>query len=789
MRSIRDTGITSVNINRRHRPHEGVDLDQGHKSSVPAAGSITSDHSLVAKAAGVGPQPGGITFVTDALSAFQVLLGGEGGPALTTGALAAAGTIALGDLLRSASPFDTQASLIAANRQTSCTNSGPTQAHPAPAQTSGATAPSHGVQVSTQALRNDPARTGSGEYDAQLSRLLKGYDPESSDSDDTAVLIANNPALLERLSRRDKLVLIRGLFDGNTTGEEERAALLLLHSHDNRDLKSLMQALGRDELESELGEEVYQTLQSEAMSGRERVAELMRGYDPGSSDADEVALRIAGDPALLARVDPMRAWQLVKGLLDGNTTDEEEAAALRIVSSTTNLDNFLSQHDQYSGDADEIAVLIAQSLNDPQRDQPVVLSREKKFLLIRGLFDGHTGEEEERAVQALLFSHSGRDAAWLVDRLGLSAMEDELGSKVRDDVIARLGDPQNSPIEELASLFKKRGLPIESISIREGTSPQVRGEIDADLRRRLLEMPEAQLKTLVQEVLDIKDSLQSEGMDPAPISRLLTLLAEASNAKPGPGLDPYRNPLMSLAYETRIALAQKTAREGLDITPLLTVVSDLMRAPGLRASQKADLMKEALSQVEPMLAYISARVDSAHSYGAKRSLDELAERVGHFRRSLDRVDDVGSPGQYFSVRALIDQSTGVFGNPSHRLFAQLDQFAVSQIVDSVDLRREEGRRLGNQMPFSDRMAVITTLIDAPGNDERARRKYQTWVLDLLASWRDTQPGEMYRIVGEIGYERLREFLGDRFVQVMDGRYIPSDSSPGRNIRGTISGGF
>lgn len=63
----------------------------------------------------------------------------------------------------------------------------------------------------------------------------------------------------------------------------------------------------------------------------EKMKDLMKDYDPEAGNADEIAEKIAADPALLHSLTREQRLQLVRGLFDGHTTEAEEDAAKNIL--------------------------------------------------------------------------------------------------------------------------------------------------------------------------------------------------------------------------------------------------------------------------------------------------------------------------------------------------------------------------------------------------------------------------------------------------------------------------
>lgn len=89
----------------------------------------------------------------------------------------------------------------------------------------------------------------------EIEKLMREYDPESGDADETAVEISKRKDLLPHLTAKEQEQLVMGLFDGATSEQEEDAAMEILRGASDENLKKIVNSIGWDRLKNELDPE------------------------------------------------------------------------------------------------------------------------------------------------------------------------------------------------------------------------------------------------------------------------------------------------------------------------------------------------------------------------------------------------------------------------------------------------------------------------------------------------------------------------------------------------------
>ncbi|HEU0055611.1 MAG TPA: hypothetical protein VFQ39_20625 [Longimicrobium sp.] len=251
---------------------------------------------------------------------------------------------------------------------------------------------------------------------------MKGYDPTNGDSDDIALKIADDPAMVAVLTKNQRKLLVLGLFNGNTPASEEKAAMTILKAANKSDLNWIENQIGWEDLYSELDTDDVALL-------RGRTGNL-DNFDPTDDDADNIAVAIANHPSWLANFNPSAKLVLVRALLDGKTYASEENAALKILRSLYGSPTVLLQvvrdltwprleselgtaalaelriqtldfkdFDPTDDNADEIAEKFA-----ARPDVLKKLTRNQRRMLVEALFGDYTPESQEDAARDILLS-------------------------------------------------------------------------------------------------------------------------------------------------------------------------------------------------------------------------------------------------------------------------------------------------------------------------------------------------------------------------------------------------
>jgi hypothetical protein len=107
-------------------------------------------------------------------------------------------------------------------------------------------------QTATSSKALSQSQAGSPSARREIERLMRSYNPESSDADEVAVKISERKDLLANLTVEERKKLVMGLFDGSTGEDEEDAAMDIIRSASDADLKEIVDSIGWDRLRDEL---------------------------------------------------------------------------------------------------------------------------------------------------------------------------------------------------------------------------------------------------------------------------------------------------------------------------------------------------------------------------------------------------------------------------------------------------------------------------------------------------------------------------------------------------------
>src|SRR5262245_11380141 len=104
----------------------------------------------------------------------------------------------------------------------------------------------------------------------------------------------------------------------------------------------------------------------------------------------------------------------------------------------------MGDYDPEDGDADEKAEKIA---GDPELCK--YLTKEQRAELVKGLFDGDTGEGEEDAAMQILRTADTEDLKWVVSNVGWEELDDELDGHDLDEINKLMARPAAAQSEQV----------------------------------------------------------------------------------------------------------------------------------------------------------------------------------------------------------------------------------------------------------------------------------------------------------------------------------------------------
>lgn len=358
----------------------------------------------------------------------------------------------------------------------------------------------------------------------RIRNLMNGYDVSSSESDEIAQKIARSQAMNAALTKEQRVLLAKGLFDGDTSEDEENSAMRILRAAPRKDLQEILRSIGWPTLEDELDTADIAWLRGQTGD--------LKDFDFTGDDSDDIAEGIARDRASLQRFSLEDKITLIRALFDGNTVESQENAASKIFASMSDKElRFAIEMLTWPViigelDAAGIAPLIARTgdlayfallrkqakasvFTSGDEDGVVrLLSRETEFLatltraqrrmLVNILFEGNTAEDEEQAAKRIILSEpTGEGLRKLCKELGWQRLFDELDGQEMQQIAAQLQIRIDSANAVLRARMPYLYRQLDAFEQKLGNS------IDKELEK----LPLAQRKSLINAVIDARTEI------------------------------------------------------------------------------------------------------------------------------------------------------------------------------------------------------------------------------------------------------------------------------------------
>jgi hypothetical protein len=433
------------------------------------------------------------------------------------------------------------------------------------------------------------------------------------------------------------------------------------------------------------------------------------------------------------------------------------------------LRDLLQGYDPGSSDADEIAERIA---NDP--DLLAALTKEQRLMLIRGLFDGSTGEGEEDAAMRLLTEGTGPDELkWLVDRIGWDELDDELDGHDLDAIskgLTKVPAGKNSIEGILAQFGIKNVEDMDASKVRDLIKKklaEMSGQQKADLAKKLLDGR--------KDILDEFTNLRRIGLLSTSKSQAMqTILNELAKGAP----QQIKSDLVRFSH--RIAYTERIAgnlEEG-DYGELINLIPRLFD-PKLGADERWAIY-ETLKELEPELRamedVVRDRGNPTQKTRLRRFMNLYDQSMEQFFKSGGKIPEVDVLNEILkAAQAPINKAIETVEDFQDILGFAFDDVKnelnglVDRLLNTVE--DDEARELvGNldakgllaYIPFDVKHDLIMKMVDGFTGDEDERA-----ILDILRETKKNNPAEFYRLVDAVGFGTLDDNIhGDEWDEFM-----------------------
>jgi hypothetical protein len=411
----------------------------------------------------------------------------------------------------------------------------------------------------------------------------------------------------------------------------------------------------------------------------------------------------------------------------------------------------MGDYDPEDGDSDEKAQQIA---SDPELCK--YLTKEQRAELVKGLFDGSTGEDEEDAAMQILRTASPEDLKWVVGNVGGDELEDELDSGDLTEINALMARPQ--PVET-DKVFDTMGISEADLDPKDGLEwsqyeSRIQDALDKmspDELKKLGEDFEAHKKQLLKEIADAQRKGQNSKAHH--LKRIVEMLADRTT-------DPQmQSRLRQLAFEMQYTRdIAENLRTG-DYAQLLNFLPTLADPNASREERIA--VFETLRRQQDELRAMQEIVNEIGTPTQKAQMERFMNTYDAFMNSfnpnvppqtvLQQV--LGKLGQipgdikaeFQELKSAIDSMVKELRELTldHMLGTDLDDKAE----DLVGALLSKG--LLDDAPTDVKVKLIQALNDGFTGDAQEQR-----ILDILRETKQRDPAEFYQIIAAVGWDEL-----------------------------------
>lgn len=434
----------------------------------------------------------------------------------------------------------------------------------------------------------------------------------------------------------------------------------------------------------------------------------------------------------------------------GNAGQPDEAAARD--AAQARIREIMGNYDPEDGDADEKAQQIA---SDPELCK--YLTKEQRAELVKGLFDGDTGEGEEDAAMQILRGAGPEDLKWVVGSVGWDELEDELDGGDLTEINALMARP---PETQTGEVFGDMGLTDADFDPKSGLEwAEFEARVQAylnglspDERKDLFRYFEDHKKDLLKEIADAQRSGQPSKAHH--LKRVLEMLADMTT-------DPAeKSRLRQLAFEvqyTRDISENLRTGDYAQLLNYLPVLADPNASPEERTA-----VFETLRRQRDELRAMEAIVDEVGTPSQKAQMQRFMNTYDAFmdgfnpklppqdflQQVLQKLGEI--PGdvkaEFQELKSAIDSMVKELRESltiDHMLGSDLDDKAEDLVGSLLS------KGLLDDAPTDVKVKLIQALNDGPTGDAQEQR-----ILDILRETKQRDPAEFYQIIAAVGWEEL-----------------------------------
>jgi len=282
----------------------------------------------------------------------------------------------------------------------------------------------------------------------------------------------------------------------------------------------------------------------------------------------------------------------------------------------------MGDYDPEDGDSDEKAQQIA---GDTELCK--YLTKEQRAELVKGLFDGSTGEDEEDAAMQILRTANKEDLKWVTNNVGWEALDDELDSHDIDELSRLLAQPDPVADTPVGSVFDEFGITPADLEPETGLEM---AELKKKIQESLAGMSDEQIAKLANDLLTNKKDMLKEiaGLERKGLNskadKLRAILDEVAKHVSGDAKSQLTQFSWQIHYTSHISEELKSG----DYAELLKFLPDLAD-PSLPKEKRVALY-ETLDNFRPELRAMEEVIREFGSIDQKASLNRFMNTYNAF---------------------------------------------------------------------------------------------------------------------------------------------------------------
>lgn len=420
--------------------------------------------------------------------------------------------------------------------------------------------------------------------------------------------------------------------------------------------------------------------------------------------------------------------------------------------------DIMGDYDPEDGDADEKAQKIA---GDPELCK--YLTKEQRAELVKGLFDGSTGEDEEDAAMQILRSANKEDLKWVTNNVGWDELDDELDSHDIDELSRLLAQPEPVADTPSGAVFDEFGITPADLEPETGLEM---AELKRKVQETLAGMSEEQIAKLADDLLANKKELLKEiadlerrGLD-SKADKLRAILGEVAKHVSGDAKSQLDQFSWQIHYTSRISEELK----GGDFAELLKFLPDLAD-PSLSKEQRVALY-ETLDNFKPELRAMEEVIREFGTVDQKASLNRFMNTYNAFMGEFDA--DLPAETVLEAILNRLGKTADNLEDSLQELKATVgivvdeiqETLTLSHILDTAsdDRAREIAQSLYSKgllayLPADFKVKLINLMLDGFTGDAE-----ETAINHILEATKAANPDEFYQIIAAVGYDELSSNL-------------------------------